>query len=128
MSVATVLNSLFGGNTRRDEANGVEVESTLLEAGDFKLDSKTHSVLVREQRLELAPDEFDLLRYLLTHHRKLVTPRTMLSTPRPEASVVHRANFLATLLSLRKKFAAVPNGADYLQVEPWLLYSFHTSR
>ena len=124
MGVATVWN-LFAKHSANAETKKGEDESSLTQAGDFKLDLRTRTAVVRERRLDLTQDEFDLLHYLLSHRRKLVTPRTVLSTPQPDTSVVRRADFLATLLTLRKKLAAVSNVDKYLLIEPWVLYSFN---
>lgn len=127
MSVATVWNSWFVKRSASAETGNSEGKISLIQVGDFKVDLKARTAIVREQRLDLTQDEFDLLHYLLSHHRKLVTPRTVLSTPQPDTSIIRRADFLATLLTLRKKLATISGSEKYLLIEPWVLYSFNPS-
>jgi len=99
-------------------------ENSVIESGDFRLDLETKVATLQGRCIDLTADEFDLLHYLISHHRKLVTPTTVLSTPSTDSAVVRRANFIQTLLSLRKKLDAVSSSNSYLRTEPWILYSF----
>ncbi len=102
--------------------------SVIIEEGDFRLELGTKTAYLRNNRLELTCAEFDLLQFLLSHQKKLVTPRTILSgnAPKTESSVeAQSANPLKLLLSLRRKLDAVAPARHYLRTEPWILYSFN---
>lgn len=125
MSIAATVLGWFGNSTGRELDRPEYVDPGDLVVGDFRLNGKTREASLKGQNLELTADEFDLLQYLLTHHKRLVTPRTQLCTS-TQPSKVRSANFMGTLLSLKKKLRAV-SGADYLKTEPWVLYSFNAS-
>ena len=95
----------------------------LTHSGDFVLDTSSRRAYLRDQELNLSSTEFDLLHFLLTHPRKMVTPNTLLSSN--GASGVRQAEFLPTLLSLRRKLDAASGAAHYLRTEPCLFYSFN---
>jgi DNA-binding response OmpR family regulator len=95
---------------------------TVIEAGDFRIDLATRSVSVRGHELRLAPDEFDLLVFLTSHPKKMVTPSTTLSTNWPGQGI-RQTDFFHVLLSLRKKLDET--GTHYLRTEPWIVYRFN---
>ena len=97
--------------------------ATSIRAGDFAIDVAARSVTVHGQDLPLSGAEFDVLIYLMSHHRQVVSSRTRLKT-RTEGSQVHDTEFLRALLSLQKKLHEVVPGAHYLQTEAWILYDF----
>jgi hypothetical protein len=66
--------------------------------------------------LNLTPDEFDVLVFLVNHHHHMVTPNTVLTTGRTHS---RRAEFLRILLSLREKLEAAAPGKHYLRRNPW---------
>ena len=74
-------------------------ENSVIESGDFRLDLETKVATLQGRCIDLTADEFDLLHYLISHHRKLVTPTTVLSTPSTDSAVVqyatgrHRPNY-----------------------------------
>ena len=91
--------------------------------GDFNIDLDERSVTLRDHELRLTSEEFDVLVFLASHPRSLVTPQTMLET----SSAAHQpgqTKFLTTLISLRKKLDAAGHGKHYLQTEPWVIYRF----
>lgn len=94
----------------------------LLAVGDFRIDLDRRTVLLREKSIELAPEEFDLLVFLVSNPKKMVTSRTMLST-HWNGGHVHQAKFLQVLLSLRRKLEAVVDG-HYIRTEPLVVYRF----
>jgi two-component system, OmpR family, KDP operon response regulator KdpE len=91
--------------------------------GDFQINLDDRSVTLRDQELRLSPQEFDVLVFLASHPRSLVTPQTMLETS-PTANRLGQTKFLTTLISLRKKLDAAGHGKHYLQTEPWVIYRF----
>lgn len=124
MSITGVINGWFAKapvvaeHTDRDDR-----ENNLVESGDFKLDLASRRAQVRGRELQLSSAEFDLLHFLLSHPKKLVTPQTVLST-NGGVKAIRRAEFMKTLLSLRQKLDDVSAGEHYLRTEPWVLYSF----
>jgi two-component system KDP operon response regulator KdpE len=91
--------------------------------GDFKIDRDERIVTLRDQELGLTSEEFDVLIFLASHPRSLVTPQTMLARS-STGNQLGQTKFLTTLVSLRKKLDAAGQGKHYLQTEPWVIYRF----
>jgi two-component system KDP operon response regulator KdpE len=91
--------------------------------GDFKIDLDERIVTLRDQELRLTSEEFDVLVFLASHPRSLVTPQTMLARS-STANQLGQTKFLTTLISLRKKLDVAGHGKHYLQTEPWVIYRF----
>jgi two-component system KDP operon response regulator KdpE len=91
--------------------------------GDFKIDLDERIVTLRDHELRLTSEEFDVLVFLASHPRSLVTPQTMLARS-STANRLGQTKFLTTLISLRKKLDAAGHGKHYLQTEPWVIYRF----
>ena len=94
-----------------------------IQFGDFKIDLDERIVILRDDELRLTSEEFDVLVFLASHPRSLVTPQTMLARS-SNANQLGQARFLTTLISLRKKLDAAGHGKHYLQTEPWVIYLF----
>jgi DNA-binding response OmpR family regulator len=97
----------------------------VIEAGDFRLDVGRRKASLRERELQLTTAEFDLLVFLVTHPKKLVTPHTVLATNWGQG--VRQTDFYRVLLSLRKKLESEGSSQHYLQTEPWIFYCFDPS-
>jgi DNA-binding response OmpR family regulator len=108
-----------------NQGNNAGGSARVLETGDFRIDLSTRAVTVRGQQVELTVPEFDLLLFLTTHAKKLVTPRTMLST-KLDGHGVRQTEFLRVLLTLRQKLDAV-GAKHYIRTEPWICYLFEPS-
>jgi two-component system KDP operon response regulator KdpE len=91
--------------------------------GDFKIDLDERIVTLCDRELWLTSEEFDILVYLASHPRSLVTPQTMLARS-STANQLGQTKFLTTLISVRKKLDAAGHGRHYLQTEPWVIYRF----
>jgi two-component system KDP operon response regulator KdpE len=91
--------------------------------GDFEIDLDERIVTLRGQELRLTSEEFDVLVFLASHPRSLVTPQTMLARS-STANQLGQTKFLTTLVSLGKKLDAAGHGRHYLQTEPWVIYRF----
>jgi two-component system KDP operon response regulator KdpE len=96
---------------------------TRIRFGDFTIDLDERIVTLRDHELRLTSEEFDVLVFLASHPRSLVTPQTMLARS-STANQLGQTKFLTTLISLRKKLDAAGNGKHYLQTEPWVIYRF----
>jgi len=108
-----------------ESALSMETQSaSLIEAGDFRIDVDSHRVTVRGRELHLSCAEFDVLVYLVSHTKHIITSCTRLAT-KSEDGGVRQTEFLPALLSLRKKLREEVPGAQYVQAEAWLLYEFH---
>ena len=119
MSVASFFN---GWMSSRPMSVGSENDE--ITAGDFRLCVETRQAFVNSQRLSLSAAEFDLLRFLLTHRKMLVTPQTMLSTACDKLRI-RRTEFIKTLLTLKNKLDDACGAGRYLHVEPWVVYQFN---
>ncbi len=95
-----------------------------LESGDFHLDLDSRRATVCERDLGLSQEEFDVLVYLISHGKRLITPRTMLATRSGDGRVRH-TKVLPILLSLRKRLQEELPGDQHLRMEAWVLYEFH---
>ena len=91
--------------------------------GDFKFDLDERIVTLRDHELRLTSEEFDVLVFLASHPRSLVTPQTMLARS-STANQLGKTKFLTALVSLRKKLDAAGHGKHYLHTEPWVIYRF----
>ena len=95
-----------------------------IEAGDFRIDLATRRATLRGRLLHLTESEFDVLVYVVSHGKGLITPRTTLAT-RGQAGEVRQTRLLPALLSLRKKLQEEVPGDQHLRAETWVLYEFH---
>lgn len=125
MATALSIRQLTGRLSRlMQRAVGSRTESEeIIEAGDFRLDLSARRAAVRGQQLQLTAEEFDMLVFLAGHPRRIVTPRTSLTTRWGEQEV-RQADFLRVLTSLRQKIASVEGQTSYIRIEPWVFYRF----
>lgn len=98
--------------------------TSLIEAGDFRIDLDSRVVTVRGRELRLSWAEFDVLVYLTSHTRRIISSSTWLST-KTEDGGLHHAEFIPALLSLRTKLREEAPGSHYLATQAWLLFEFH---
>jgi DNA-binding response OmpR family regulator len=124
MAVLKRLASRLHGLLGREEEVGRE---EVITAGDFRIDLTNHKVHVRGQQVELTGAEFDLLVFLVSHPKRVITSRTLLATRYSERQV-RQTEVLPVLLALRKKIET--NGASfhYIKIEPWIFYRFDPAR
>jgi DNA-binding response OmpR family regulator len=120
MSIATTLTHWCMGGGIQDRAGKPKQE--LLRHAESELDRDVRIAQVRVK--ELSSSEFDLLHFLLTHSKNLVTPHTVLSTAATGINPIRPVSSMKTLLSLRKKLETIFEGKQYLRIEPWVLYRF----
>jgi DNA-binding response OmpR family regulator len=92
--------------------------------GDFSLDMRLRSAVVRGKKLELGQKEFDLLHFVLSHPKQLVTPHTALRIADGNGHI-RQCAFMNTLLSLSKKLDMMFPGSHYLRIEPLAIYRFN---
>src|ERR1700674_4093066 len=63
--------------------------------GDFKIDLDERLVTLRDQELGLTSEEFDVLVFMASHPRSLVTPQTVVATS-STANQLRQPMFLRT--------------------------------
>jgi two-component system KDP operon response regulator KdpE len=101
-----------------------ESEITPIEAGDFKIDPGSRSVLVKDRPVHLTPKEFDLLTYLARRAGKVVTHRALLGAVWGGESTEQVEYLRVFVAQLRKKLEPSPNSPRYIVTDPWVGYRF----
>jgi len=101
MACAANLESL-SKPARTEHQDQRQQSGDVIDVGDFHIDLSARTATVRGRELRLSSEEFDLLMFLTSHPRKLVTASTLLST-NWKGQGVRRAGFVHVLLSLRRK-------------------------
>lgn len=101
---------------------------TVISVGDFKLDHSKREVTLDGKNVHLTPKEFELLAYLLEHHDRVITHRTLLSKVWG-GDYTEQTEYLRVFIgNLRKKIEPVPSKPRYILTEPWVGYRFTPSR
>jgi len=112
--------------TLRRAAAGSEGDesSTVLEAGDFRIDVEKRRVTIRDKEIHLTPKEFELLAHLMRHPGKVLTHRKLLSAVWG-TNYAEQTEYLRVFIGqLRKKIEADPSSPRYILTEPWIGYRF----
>ena len=123
-SLKQAVRKTFARIPEPEPANAEEVLDGMIESGDFSIDLGQRTATLRGLELQLTSEEFDVLVFLAGHPRRLITPRTVLTT-NWTLHRIRQADFLKALMSLRGKVNAVAGpGRQYLRTEPWVLYRF----
>lgn len=113
--LARVRASLRRGPDEREEVTAV---------GDFVLDLAKRTVTVKGQDVRLTPKEFELLAYLIEHHDRVITHRTLLSNVWG-GDLSEQTEYLRVFIgNLRKKVEPSPSKPRYILTEPWVGYRF----
>lgn len=76
------LRQLFARKAIEGERNAEQSVSSaqIIEAGDFRVEVAERAVTLRDEKLPVADEEFDVLLYLIGHPQRCVTPRTVMAT------------------------------------------------
>ncbi|MGB8510626.1 MAG: response regulator transcription factor [Pyrinomonadaceae bacterium] len=101
-----------------------EAATTVLEAGDFRLDLENRSVSVCGREVHLTPKEYDLMVYLVSHPGKVLTHRTLLTAIWGGDSVEQTEYLRVFVGQLRKKIEPALATPRYILTEPWIGYRF----
>ena len=105
---------------------GPETKTTVAEvtqAGDFRINLQSREVTVRGKEVQLTQEELDLLVFLTTHPKKIITPGTRLVT-KARGDRVRQTQFLRVLLQLCRKIEPDASSHHYIRTEPWVFYRF----
>jgi two-component system, OmpR family, KDP operon response regulator KdpE len=100
-----------------------ERTTAALEAGDFVIDARAHSILVQGKPVHLTPKEFDLLLHLARNAGKVMTHRALL-TAVWGAQSAHQPEYLRVFVGQLRKKLEGETGRQYIQTEPWVGYRF----
>jgi two-component system, OmpR family, KDP operon response regulator KdpE len=109
-------------NLRRVPAES-EAE-TVIEVGDFRIDTAAHKVTVKGREIRLTPKEFDLLVYLARRPGKVVNHRTLLGAIWGGQSTEQVEYLRVFVGQLRKKLEPEAPSPRYIVTEPWVGYRF----
>ncbi|HJQ69136.1 MAG TPA: response regulator transcription factor [Blastocatellia bacterium] len=108
------------------ELNSVDNASTVLEAGDFRVDLEARGVTVGGKQVHLTPKEYDLLTYLIRHPDKVITHHALLGAIWGSNSLEQTEYLRVFIGQLRKKIEPDPANPRYILTEPWIGYRFNT--
>ena len=96
----------------------------VMEVGDFRLDNTKRIVAVNGREVHLTPKEFELLGYLIEHHDRVITHRTLLAKIWG-SDYTEQTEYLRVFIgTLRKKIEPTPSKPRYILTEPWVGYRF----
>jgi two-component system KDP operon response regulator KdpE len=101
-----------------------QVETPLIEAGDFRIDITARSVRVKNREVHLTPKEFDLLVHLARHAGRVLTHRALLTAVWGGNSVEQPEYLRVCVGHLRKKLEMDESAPRYILTEPWVGYRF----
>ena len=92
-----------------------------IECGDLTIHTAERIATLRSHELHLTSEEFDVLLFLVTHPRGIVTQRTILTAAR-SVGKLRQTEFLRSLVSLRNKLNAMGTERPHLRTEVWVMY------
>ena len=101
-----------------DEAN------TLIEVGDFSIDTAARKVTLRRNEIRLTPKEFDLLVYMARRPGKVIHHRILLAAIWGGQSTEQVEYLRVFVGQLRKKLEPDASSPRYIVTEPWVGYRF----
>jgi two-component system KDP operon response regulator KdpE len=102
-----------------------QLESNVIEAGHFRIDTQAHSVRLKGSEIRLTPKEFDVLTYLARHPNKVVTHRALLAAVWGDTSTGQPEYLRVFIGHLRKKLEPEETATQYITTEPWVGYRFN---
>jgi two-component system KDP operon response regulator KdpE len=103
-------------------------QTSVIEAGDFRIDLAAHKVTVRKREVRLTPKEFDLLVYLARHAGRVVTHRALLGAIWGGQSTEQVEYLRVFVGQLRKKLEPEASSPRYIVTEPWVGYRFEPGK
>jgi two-component system, OmpR family, KDP operon response regulator KdpE len=95
---------------------------SVIEIGDFNIDTAAHKVTVRNKEVRLTPKEFDLLVYLARRPGKVVNHRALLAAVWGGQSTEQVEYLRVFVGQLRKKLEPDAASPRYIVTEPWVGY------
>jgi two-component system, OmpR family, KDP operon response regulator KdpE len=101
-----------------------QLETPIIDLGDFHIDIPARRVEVRHREVHLTPKEFDVLVYLARHPDKVVTHHALLAAVWGPNSVEQPEYLRVCVGHLRKKLEPDETTPHYIITEPWVGYRF----
>jgi two-component system, OmpR family, KDP operon response regulator KdpE len=102
-----------------------QLQSEVIEVGDFRIDQQAREVRVRGREVRLTPKEFDVLLYLARHPGKVITHRVLLAAVWGDTSTEQPEYLRVVIAHLRKKLEEDEKAPPYIVTEPWVGYRFN---
>jgi len=102
--------------------------ASLIEIGDFRIDSAARKVTVARREVHLTPKEFELLVYLARRAGKVVTHRALLGAIWGGHSTDQVEYLRVFVGQLRKKLEPEAASPRYILTEPWVGYRFEPGK
>lgn len=97
---------------------------SIIEIGDFRIDTAAHKITVRRKEVRLTPKEFDLLVFLARRPGKVINHRALLAAIWGGQSTEQVEYLRVFVGQLRKKLEPDSASPRYLVTEPWVGYRF----
>ena len=104
--------------------NGMSTDTSVLDAGPFRIDFFERRVHVNGQAVRLTPKEFDLFTFMARHPNRVLPHKTLLGAVWGNASQEQPEYLRVFVGQLRKKLEARPSQPRHLLTEPWVGYRF----
>lgn len=101
-----------------------EVGESTLQAGDITIDLIRHEVTVKGRIVEFSPKEYELLRYLICHHGKMLTHRQILKEIWGDTHTHDKQYLRVYIMQLRQKIEPSPKNPRYIIAKPGIGYRF----
>jgi two-component system, OmpR family, KDP operon response regulator KdpE len=98
--------------------------NSVIEVGDFRIDTAAHKVTVRGREVRLTPKEFELLVHLARRPGKVVNHRALLGAIWGGQNTEQVEYLRVFVGQLRKKLESEASSPRYIVTEPWVGYRF----
>ena len=107
--VVARVKAVLRRSNRSPEAGGI------LQLGELRLDSDTHTVMLRDQSIELTPTEFDLLKLLLSQPGRVFTRLQLLEAAQGMSYEGYERSVDVHVKNLRHKLKEVDPDVTYIE-------------
>ena len=108
---------------RRVGSASSETDS-VIEMGDFKVETALRRLVVRDKEVRLTPKEYDLLMYFISHPDRVLTHKAILAAVWGTNSTGQGEYLRVFVAQLRRKIELNPTAPRYFKTEPWIGYRF----
>jgi len=101
-----------------------DLTPSVIDIGDFHIDTAAHVVTVQDREVHLTPKEFELLVYLARNPGRVITHRVLLGAVWGGNSSEQVEYLRVFVRQLRKKLESQASSPRYIVTEPWVGYRF----